>query len=285
MSVVKLEAREAGSGPPLLLLHGWPQHSGAWSRVLPRLAESYRVLAPDLRGLGRSPAPPGDYRKHTLLADVLAFLDERGVERFRVIGHDWGGWLTWLLVLEHPWRVERAIALDIVPPVGDPLTLRRVLGAAAFFSYQYVIASPWLGEHVLRTRPGFVRALLRGSSARRDAWSPGEVEEYARLLQQPERARASVGYYRQFLLRELPRIVLGIYTRARLDVPLLAIYGERSQLFRAFGPAAPRPNLRVEVLPGVGHNIPDEAPAELLELAEPFLAAEDPAVAEGSSAA
>lgn len=277
MSVVRLEAREEGSGPPLLLLHGWPQHSGAWSRVLPRLAENYRVLAPDLRGLGRSPAPPGDYRKHTLVQDVLAFLDERGVDRFRVIGHDWGGWITWLLALEHPRRVERAVALDIVPPVGDPMTLRRLLGAIAFFGYQYVIASPWLGEHVLRTRPGFVRALLWGSTARRDAWSPGEVDEYARLLQQPERARASVGYYRQFLVWELWRVVAGLYTRGRLEVPLLAIYGERSPLLRAFGPARPRPNLRVEVLPGVGHNIPEEAPGELLELAEPFLAAEEPA--------
>src|SRR5947209_2285710 len=79
----------AGDGPPLLLLHGWPQHWWCWRHVIPTLAHSRRVIAPDLRGWGWSQAPPGDYAKSTFAADVLALLDAEGLDRVSVIGHDW----------------------------------------------------------------------------------------------------------------------------------------------------------------------------------------------------
>ena len=82
---------------PLVLLHGWPQHWFAWRRLLGPLAERYRVYAPDLRGFGWSDAPPGDYLKATLAADVVALLDELELERVRLAGHDWGGFAGFLV--------------------------------------------------------------------------------------------------------------------------------------------------------------------------------------------
>ena len=117
---VDLHVAEAGDGPPLLLLHGWPQHWWSFRRLIPRLAERYRVIAPDLRGWGWSDAPPGDYAKATFAADVRALLDAEGLDRVRIVGHDWGGYAAFLLALQHPERVERVVALDIAPPWRTP---------------------------------------------------------------------------------------------------------------------------------------------------------------------
>src|SRR4051794_2455046 len=93
---VRLHVAEAGEGPPLLLLHGWPQHWWCWRYVIGELATTHRVIAPDLRGFGWSDAPPGDYAKATFAADVLALMDAEGLDRVRVIGHDWGGYTAFL---------------------------------------------------------------------------------------------------------------------------------------------------------------------------------------------
>src|SRR5437764_7218534 len=84
---VRLHVAEAGSGSPLLLLHGWPQHWWCWRELIPPLAERHRVLAPDLRGWGWSGSPPGDYAKTTFAADVLALLEAEGLQRVKLIGH------------------------------------------------------------------------------------------------------------------------------------------------------------------------------------------------------
>src|SRR3954464_9761059 len=88
---VHVHYAEAGSGPPLVLLHGWPQHWWAWRKVLLALAGTHRVVCPDLRGLGWSDAPPGNYAKEAWAADVVALLDALGLERVDLAGHDWGG--------------------------------------------------------------------------------------------------------------------------------------------------------------------------------------------------
>src|SRR6185312_8599058 len=110
---VSLHVAEAGAGEPLVLLHGWPQHWWCWRLLIPPLARSYRVIAPDLRGFGWSDAPAGDYAKATLAADIRALLDVEGLDRVSMIGHDWGGWAAFLLALESPERIARLLALEI----------------------------------------------------------------------------------------------------------------------------------------------------------------------------
>ena len=219
------------------------------------------MIAPDLRGCGRSGAPSGRYDKHRIAADVLDLLDAEGIEKAAIVGHDWGGWVAWLLALEHPERVERFADLDVPPPWAhdNELSLRKLPRQLLFSTYQWLIASPVLGQRLVSS-PAWVERFMRGGSRRRDVWSPERVELYTRPLQDPARARASVLLYRTFLLLEVPKLARGTYTRNRLEVPGLVIMGAESPIAKLLGVPQERENLEVEVLEGVGHYVVDEAP-------------------------
>ena len=264
---VRLHVAQAGHGPPLVLLHGWPQHWWSWRHLIPALAQRYTVIAPDLRGWGWSQAPPGDYAKSDFAADIVALLDHEGIDRARVMGHDWGGYTAFLLALDHPERVQRMVALDIVPPWPSRPGLRQ-LGLPLFLSYQFVLASP-LGAHVLTRAPRFVRWLIRRGSGRDMRWSRAELDAYADVLRDPARARASSACYRTFLTRE---IAAGLRRRpSDLTVPSLLIMGGGSALYWVTAPR-PAPSLEVRVIPRAGHFLPEEAPDAVRALATPFLA-------------
>jgi pimeloyl-ACP methyl ester carboxylesterase len=264
---VRLHVAEAGDGPPLVLLHGWPQHWWCWRHLIPELARSYRVLAPDLRGWGWSDAPPGDYAKSTFAADVVGLLDAEGLDRVRLIGHDWGGYAAFLIALEHPERVERLIALDIGPPWIQPSRLRpRHLLVPLLASYQLPLATPVLGPLTLTRSTAFVRTILRRGSGPRASWSDAELDAYATVLRQPARARASSACYRTFLTRELPAVIRRGDRSGELGVPTLVAMGAESLLRRLLDPQPSR-NLTVETITGAGHFLPEEAPAGVLRLA------------------
>ncbi|MBN1527821.1 MAG: alpha/beta hydrolase [Thermoleophilaceae bacterium] len=267
---IRLHVAEAGDGPPLLLLHGWPQHWWCWRRVIPRLAEQYRVIAPDLRGWGWSDAPAGDYAKRTFAEDMIGLLDHEEISRASVIGHDWGGYTAFLMALERPERIERLVALDISPPWTGPFRPRR-LAAPVFASYQMLLATPRLGESVLRRRR-FVPSIIRAGSGRGAVWSDAELDGYARVLSAPERARASSACYRTFLLKELPALSR---SGDRLEVPTLLLMGGESPLRRILDPQPTR-SMQVEYVPRAGHFLPEEAPGGVLARALPFLAAATP---------
>jgi len=129
--------------PPVLLLHGWPQHWYMWRKVIEGLRGEYRLLAPDLRGFGWTEAPGHGYDCETFAIDQVALLDALGIERVHVIGHDWGGWTAFLLAILHADRVERMVVLNDPhpwPPVGPRLypQIRRSW-------YAWVLATPGLG--------------------------------------------------------------------------------------------------------------------------------------------
>jgi pimeloyl-ACP methyl ester carboxylesterase len=266
---VRLHVAEAGAGAPLVLLHGWPEHWWSWRRLIPRLAESHRVLVPDLRGWGWSDAPPGDYAKRTFAADVLALLDAEGLDRVRVMGHDWGGFAAFLLALEHPERVERLVALDVVPPWPEPFRPRH-LAVPLLASYQALLAMPVLGERMMTSGTGFVRTIIRVGSGPRARWSDDELDAYARVLCEPSRARASSACYRTFLARELPAAARRGDRSGELGVPTLLLMGRASVLRRVLDPR-PRPNLRVETIAGAGHFLPEEAPDDVMRLTGAWL--------------
>src|SRR4051812_5316340 len=96
----------AGEGPPIVLLHGWPQHWWIWRHVMPDLARDHRVIAPDLRGFGWSDAPPSSYSKMGLAADVERLLDALEIDRCVLVGHDWGGFVAWLTAIRATSRIE-----------------------------------------------------------------------------------------------------------------------------------------------------------------------------------
>jgi pimeloyl-ACP methyl ester carboxylesterase len=259
---------EAGprDAPPLVLLHGWPQHWWCWRHVVPLLADSYRLVVPDLRGHGWTAAPEGGYDKEQLTTDLLALLDALDLPRVGLVGHDWGGFTGFLTCLRAPERVSAFLALGVTHPWQRP-TPGRVLQSWRL-GYQVALSTPVLSERVLRATPRVVEQVVLAGSVRKDAFSAEDLRLYGAVLQEPARARASVRMYRTFLLHDALR--LGRYAGRRLSVPTRLVVGEGDPV--ATGPflagwEGSADDMSVEVLPGVGHFVPEEAPDVVAERA------------------
>jgi pimeloyl-ACP methyl ester carboxylesterase len=253
------------AGPPLLLVHGWPQHWYAWRRVIPTFAERYRVICPDLRGLGWSDAPARGYEKESLAADLVALLDALELRRAFLVGHDWGAHAGFLACLRAPERFDAFVALNDIHP-WLRLSARDLLHGWRLW-YQWVLAAPALGAWVLRTRPGFVKGLIRAWSAK-PSWSEDALDVFANTLREPERALASTQYYRTFLLRELFQTMAGRYRHSRLRTPTLLLFGQDDGVVRPHqvrGYESHADQMRLELVPGVGHFPAEEAPELVLE--------------------
>jgi len=256
---VEFHYAEAGGGEDVVLcLHGWPQHWYEWRHLMPALADRYRVIALDLRGFGWSEAPEDGYEKENLADDVLAVLDELGLERVKLVGHDWGGWIGFLLCLREPQRFERFLAMGILPP----WTGIREMGPHAWrLWYQWMVLTPGLGYRLHRSGK-LVPKVLVGASKRRQVWDPATIHAFSDTFQEPARARMGVQLYRVFNLREMPSIVRGRYAKARLEVPTLLLHGAEDplphQAIKGYERHADRMDL--ELVPGCGHFIADEMP-------------------------
>jgi pimeloyl-ACP methyl ester carboxylesterase len=264
----RLHVAEAGAGPPVVLLHGWPQHWWIWRKVIPVLSQNRRVVCPDLRGFGWSEAPPGDYEVSGFAADTLALLDELGLDRVDLIGHDWGGYAGFLLCLQAPERVRRYLALGIAHPFFEPP--KPSLQALQRTAYQFILATPGLGSGVLRFVPGFVRLALRRGAHPSMSWSQEELDCYARSFQPPDHANAASHVYRSFLTRELPRLKKGHYRSQRLTVPTRILAGEADPVIRpdilvGYEPYAD--DMSVETVERCGHFVAEERPDVVIERA------------------
>jgi pimeloyl-ACP methyl ester carboxylesterase len=214
--------------------------------VIPLVAPHARVIAPDFRGFGWTDVPQGGYEKHQLMRDVLALLDELGIDSFTVAGHDWGGYVGFLLALEHPERVDGFLALNILPPwpSRDP----RVALDAWRLAYMPMLATPGLGRHVGRA------LAARGL--------PAEQEAFVKRLE-GERGRATEQLYRTFLLKELPALMRGGYSAADLSVPVKLVFGEHDIVLsrRAVEDAvAQSDRIELELVAGADHFVVDEEP-------------------------
>ena len=272
-NVIRIHLAEAGAedAPPLVLLHGWPQHWYAWRHLIGPLAQEHRVLCPDLRGLGWTDAPRDGYEKEALADDLLALLDELGVERAGLIGHDWGGWIGFLAALREPDRIDALLALAIVPPMGRP-TLRGVASVWRFW-YQVVLASPFGARAAASLGSGPGGSTLRWVGT--EVWEDAEREAFLGQFREPERARASVQYYRSFQLRELPALAAGRYRDAHLRVRAHIMFGtDEAAMSPAMlaGAEDRADDLTIELLPGVGHFIPEQRPDLVLARASELLA-------------
>jgi pimeloyl-ACP methyl ester carboxylesterase len=269
---LRTHVAEAGEGPPLLLLHGWPQHWWCWRRVIPRLAEHHRVLAADLRGQGWTDAPASGYEKEALASDVLSLLDALGLERVRLIGHDWGGWVGFLLCLRAPERFERYVALNTGHPW--PSADARNLLSLWRFAYQLVIAAPAAGPWLLRTQAErLVERALRGGAVRPDTFSDDDVHIFADRLRDPARAEASALLYRTFILNEQLPIARGRYRSQRLRTPTRMLFGTQDPVLRPRMLEGYEPyvdDMSVELVPDAGHFIAEDRPELVAQRANDF---------------
>jgi pimeloyl-ACP methyl ester carboxylesterase len=270
---VRVHLAEAGdpAAPPVICLHGWPQHWYLWRDVIGPLAESMRVICPDLRGLGWSEAPPRGYEKETLADDLFGIMDELGVERTSLIGHDWGGFAGFLACIHRPERFDRYLALNIAPPLARANP--RTIADSWRLWYQVVLASP-LGPRAaaeLATDRGRRRFVSRGG----DAFTEEELEIFLGQFREPDRARATQQIYRSFLLHDLPAMVQGKYRAARLEVPTRVLFGTDDPVVTDAMlelPGGAADEYEVERFPGVGHFIVDERPDLVVDRALSFLA-------------
>jgi pimeloyl-ACP methyl ester carboxylesterase len=263
---------EAGAGDDVVLcLHGWPQHWYEWRHLMPALADRHRVLALDLRGFGWSEAPRDGYEKENMATDVLAVLDQLGIERVKLVGHDWGAWIGFLLCLRAPQRFERYLALNILPPWT---TARAMAPHLWRFWYQWLILSPVIGYRLHRSG-AFVPKVLVGASTSREPSDAETLRIFGDRFTEPARARAAVQMYRVFNLRETLPIVRGRYAHKRLTVPTRMLFGTDDKALRPdvlAGYERHAEDMEVEFVPGCGHFPADEVPELVAERARELFA-------------
>jgi pimeloyl-ACP methyl ester carboxylesterase len=269
---LRMHVAEAGSGEPLLLLHGFPQHWWEWRKVIPGLAQHYRLVCPDLRGAGWTDAPRNGYTPEQLVADVVALLDALELDRVRIIGHDWGALVGFLFCLYHSDRVAQYISLAIPHPYIRPNP--RLLPVTPRLWFQFAIATPVLGPLLLRTgNQPLARYLPNHFTSDRSAWSADDIELFMAPFRDPARARAASALYRDFIVPLFPRVLAGRYRSMRLSTPTRILYGSqdwamRPELLGGYDDHAD--DLALERVEGASHFIADEKPDVVIERALAF---------------
>lgn len=255
---------EAGEGPPVVLLHGFPQSSREWSGVSSRLAEVAHVIAPDMRGTGGTDAPHGSYGIDAVCGDTVALLDALGIERAVIVGHDVGALTALALAAAHPERVTHLVVIS-VPPRYLRMTA-SMLGSMKYLWFQYALAIPGLGPRLLSRGHQRLPRWLFSSFARAGGVPAADVDAYLADLRDPAKARASSRKYRQLVLPEFMRIVLGRYRDNLPTAPTLVLLGEADSILPRDALAGVEEYARdvtIEEIPDAGHWVVDEAPDEV----------------------
>jgi pimeloyl-ACP methyl ester carboxylesterase len=263
LSQVVMHYRTAGSGDAVVLLHGWPQTSHEWRKIIPQLAPRYRVIAPDLRGLGDTSRPLQGYDSGSIAGDVAELLQQLKVERYHLVGHDWGGPTAFALACLQPEAVRTLTIVDVtVPGIGPDLSQGGKRWHHAFHM------TPDLPERLVEGRErDYLAWFYREFSWQPDAIGPEDIDEYVRTYAQPGALRAGFAYY-----RNIPRNVAdnrALHTSGfRLRMPVLAVGGARTEARgRAAEPEASlreiADDVRGMVVAESGHFVPEEQPEAL----------------------
>lgn len=256
---VHFHVTEAGSadGTPVLALHGWPQHHYAWRHLLAEPPAGLRIIAPDLPGYGWSGPPPHRWLKEEIASDILALMDAMGLERVVLLGHDWGGYVGYLLTLRAPERFTGYLVLNIAHPWQTPRTLLPHVWR--FLSYQPALAA--FGG-VLSQRTPFVTVVIRTALSNKRAMTREELHWFGDSFRNPVCARAATDTYRTFWLREIPANARTPEIR-RSRVPTYCLFGVDDvaiHISLASAETANADSYELERVPDCGHFIADERP-------------------------
>jgi pimeloyl-ACP methyl ester carboxylesterase len=270
---VRLHYVEAGEGPLVVLLHGFPEFWYSWRRQLPALAAAgFHVVAPDMRGYNLSDKPAGwrSYDVESLAGDVAGLIRHFGEPRANVVGHDWGAAVAYGVAMYHPELVERLAILN-VPHTERMLHGFRTLRQLRKSWYMFFFQIPGLPEAVAR-RDGFAFAKRTLRSDSPASFSDADLERYVEAWSQPGALTTMIDYYRA-ALRTSPRATLR--QLRPVQAPTLVIWGERDRHLGAeLAEPLPKwvPNVRVERLPQATHWVHHEEPARVNELLAGFFA-------------
>lgn len=276
---IAINYASAGTGPPILLLHGHPQTHVVWRKVAPRLvAAGYQVIAPDLRGYGDSDKPESDpshlpYSKRVMAADQIALMKHLGHETFSVVGHDRGGRVAHRLALDFPDAVERLAVLDIAPTRTMYAQTNQEF-ATRYFWWFFLIQPDGLPEKMIASDPEyFLRRHIAGQVKIEGSVEEAVIAEYLRSYSDPATLHAICEDYRAAASIDLDHDQAD--QASRINAPLLAIWGEQSvvgELYDVKATWQEKANRVSGVALSCGHAIPEEAPAELTAHILRFLA-------------
>lgn len=271
-----------GDGPPLLLLHGYPQTHVTWHKVAPALAERFTVVLPDLRGYGDSDAPPDDadhmvYSKREMAADQVAIMARLGFEKFAVVGHDRGARVTYRMALDHPDHVTRIASLDVVPSYDTWADFDREK-ALATFHWPFLAQPAPLPETMIGHDSSlFLHWLLRSWAAEGFAFDPQALRAYDRAFSRPAVIAATCADYRAGATTDVGHDAADKAAGRKITCPLICLWGAEEG-FAAQGERSPL-DIWGEWCDGPvtgtaiksGHFLPEEAPEDVLKHLIPFL--------------
>ena len=266
-SGAEINLKHGGTGPPLLLLHGYPQTHVIWQQIAPRLAQDFHVICPDLRGYGDSSKPPSapdhyPYSKRAMARDMAEVMTSLGYGSFFVAGHDRGARVAHRMALDHPDRVTKACVMDIAPTHHMFKTADRDF-ATAYYHWFFLIQPNGLPEHMIGLDPAYYLAeKLKRWSAPGAALADEAVAEYIRCFSKPESIHASCEDYRAAATIDLVHDEEDMDTK--IGCPLLVLWGAEGFVHRKYDVLQVWRE-RAEIvegraLEGCGHFLPEEAP-------------------------
>jgi pimeloyl-ACP methyl ester carboxylesterase len=260
-----------GDGPPLLLVHGWPETWYAWRLLMPALARDFQVIAVDQRGIGLTDKPPDGYDAGTLAGDLVALMDALGHQRFAVVGHDTGLIISYALAADHPDRVDRLVLVEVPGPPGvapsPPLFVPEPINNR-LWHIPFNRVNDELTEQLVRGREdvfyGYEFAIQGGEKLPDDA-----LRYYFSLFSDPDALRGSFGFYRAWDTT----MAQNEQRKSRpLPMPVLAIGGAESWGEAVGDGIKPAANdVQSVVIPGAGHWVAEQAPEEMLAALTAFL--------------
>jgi epoxide hydrolase 4 len=264
-----------GTGPLVVLLHGFPEFWYSWRHQIPAIAEQgYRVVAPDLRGYNDTEKPKRGYDIPTLLRDIAGLIHGLGEESAIVVGHDWGGVLAWQFAIDYPQMTEKLIILNAPHPGAMQRELRHFSQLRKSW-YIFAFQLPWLPEYVLtKNNANEIGRMLRGAALQKEAFPREETAKYQAAMSKPGSAHAALTYYRKVFRSMFSFSGSSRSHRYEVEAPTLLIWGEQDialgiGLTEGLDPWVP--HLRIKRIPDSGHWVQQEQPEKVNEYILAFL--------------
>ncbi|MTI00604.1 alpha/beta fold hydrolase [Roseibium sp. RKSG952] len=280
-SLGEIYCRTGGEGPPVLLIHGYPQTHAIWHRVAPSIAESHRVVLVDLPGYGQSTIPPltddhAPYSKRSMAAALCQVMDALGHERFSVAGHDRGGRVAYRMALDHPEKVSALAVLDIVPTLDYWAKLDRVFGLKIYHWLFLAQPAPFPEDMISKDPIGFLHHKLSSWTGDKSlgAFSKDALKHYEAFFQEPGRIAATCEDYRAGATIDENHDRTSMDNAQRIAAPTLVLWGQAGIAQGTESPLQIWQNWCTKVtghaLAG-GHFLAEENPDQTLEHLLPFL--------------
>jgi haloacetate dehalogenase len=277
---IRITARRAGTGRPLLLLHGYPQTMVMWHRIAPSLAADFSVVVADLRGYGGSSKPEGgpghrNYTKRAMGLDMMTLMARLGHDRFVIAGHDRGGRVAHRMALDAPDRVAALAVLDIVPTRHMFTHVDRAM-ATSYFHWFFLTVGDGLPEQLINANPAaWIDSRFAGRHAPDQPIAAAALAEYRRVFTDPGAVHATCEDYRAAAGPDLELDQQDFDAGLRVRPPLLALWGGRSYVGTNFDVAAVWRCYAADVAAAAvdaDHYLAEEAPAATEAALREFLA-------------